>query len=279
MNVTQKYKLLYEEGYEFLLEMLPDSRTKEDLETFYFKPSKDQFTTIEDVFCRMIASAQNTGRREKVIRYWGKNSDAIHSVLDPIGIKGLAHTDPHELYLQLHDACIPRKPINKNDMWSKWSKSIVDCAKFLEGFDDAQAFFDFADFFARPNDVPEKARPYIAMALPFTIQSTVFGMGLALALDFLKEVGYDSYAKPDVHLRRVFEELGLAYGKSDFDCFRAIAEAASTNDITPYKLDKLIWLICSGTFYEINDKQEVKVTGKREEFIEHMRRVFEDGKK
>ena len=71
MNVTQKYKLLYEEGYEFLLEMLPDSRTKEDLETFYFKPSKDQFTTIEDVFCRMIASAQNTGRREKVIRYWG----------------------------------------------------------------------------------------------------------------------------------------------------------------------------------------------------------------
>lgn len=59
-------------------------------------------------------------------------------------------------------------------------------------FTSAEDFCAWVDLF----DYDDKTRP----ALPLLLQSEVYGFGLALACDFLKELGYLNFAKPDVHL-------------------------------------------------------------------------------
>lgn len=96
-------------------------------------------------------------------------------------------------------------------------------------------------------------------------QQGVHGLGPALARDFLKECGCLWLAKPDTHLIKVFEGLGLI----ELDIDRAKLTEARANKlckvvyrfaevtrdaleeprITPYRIDKMIWLLCTGNFY------------------------------
>ena len=45
------------------------------------------------------------------------------------------------------------------------------------------------------------------MSLPLLISSKISGIGFALACDFLKELGYVNYPKPDVHIVDIFTSL------------------------------------------------------------------------
>lgn len=93
----------------------------------------------------------------------------------------------------------------------------------------------------------DRARP----ALPLLLQNKVNGFGLALACDFLKELGYVKYAKPDVYLKKIFTSLELCSAKaSDYDVLEAIIRVAQHAGVTPYKVDKVFWLIGSGDFLQ-----------------------------
>ena len=74
-------------------------------------------------------------------------------------------------------------------------------------------------------------------------------MGFALVCDALKEMGFISFSKPDVHIKRIFTELGIC-GDDDEAVFNALDELAKDNNVSPYKADKIFWLICSGYFYK-----------------------------
>ena len=98
------------------------------------------------------------------------------------------------------------------------------------------------------------------------------GIGFALACDLLKELGYEDYPKPDVHLMDVFSELNLCR-KTQIYTYEAIVKMAEVckeelNDssITPYKVDKIFWLICSGRFY-LEKGGEIKVPLRKKAFI------------
>ena len=96
------------------------------------------------------------------------------------------------------------------------------------------------------------------------IEHKIKGIGFALACDFLKELGYSYYPKPDVHLREVFSGVELTKEKpKDIDVFEEIICMAKTCNITSYKLDKIIWLVCSGNFYH----EKNKIEGRKEELI------------
>jgi len=86
------------------------------------------------------------------------------------------------------------------------------------------------------------------MALPLLIQRKIRGVGFALACDLLKELGYTSYPKPDVHLIDVFKEAGLCQG-DPISVYEAIVQMADDCRETAYKVDKVFWLICSGYYY------------------------------
>ncbi len=93
------------------------------------------------------------------------------------------------------------------------------------------------------------------------------GIGFALAGDFLKELGYTEYPKPDVHLMDVFSSLEICPNKQ-YDVYKAIIRMADVVGKNAYYVDKVFWLICSGKYHY----DDIKVAGKKKEFIDLCRK-------
>jgi hypothetical protein len=89
------------------------------------------------------------------------------------------------------------------------------------------------------------------VALPMLLSQEIDGFGFALACDFLKELGFLNFAKPDVHVKAIVRDLGLsAPTANDYAVFKAVVRIASNCGETPYAVDKLFWLVGSGRFYD-----------------------------
>ena len=126
-------------------------------------------------------------------------------------------------------------------LWPRFCKTIVSGAAFLSQFNEASEFYSWVNFFDRD----DKARASLPMLLSYEID----GLGFPLACDFLKELGYIKFGKPDVHLKKIFVALNLAAKEDDYQVFKAIIRVAEHVGVTPYNVDKLFWLIGSGNFY------------------------------
>jgi hypothetical protein len=162
---------------------------------------------------------------------------------------------------------IPRTP---RSIWPRYCRSILSGARFLSRFSSAEEFYGWVDFF----DEDERARP----ALPLLVAQEIEGIGFALACNFLKELGYENFSKPDVHVKEIFWALGLSpWGTIDYEVFRAVARVARNAGVTPYHVDKLFWLIGSGNFYEDpHVGNRGRIGSKKREFIEVARAQLEE---
>lgn len=131
----------------------------------------------------------------------------------------------------------------------------------MSQFETADDFYNWVSFF----DNDSRARP----ALPMLLASEIEGFGFALASDFLKELGFVNFGKPDVHLRDIFVGLNLCPADaSDYEVSKAIVRLAENSNVSPYNADKIFWLIGSGFFYD--DKQignKGKVGSRKAAFI------------
>jgi thermostable 8-oxoguanine DNA glycosylase len=79
--------------------------------------------------------------------------------------------------------------------------------------------------------------------LPLLIQSKIEGIGYALACDFLKELGYTSYGKPDVHVKEIFVGLNLCPpNATPSQIQKVISKIAKAAGVPPYDVDKVFWL-------------------------------------
>jgi len=103
------------------------------------------------------------------------------------------------------------------------------------------------------------------------LEKEIFGLGFALSCDFIKELGYTEYPKPDVHIKDIFYEFGLSED-SDYSAYKAVIEMARIVNETPYKVDKVFWLISSGNYYF--DKKEIK--GSKNVFIERIKNILKN---
>lgn len=204
--------------------------------------------SIPGIYARMLESAQNAGMKSSVV---GKaiggfrNLGRVLYEFDPVKVLAVYGSDSQKL-LDVIEARL--KPVGKvrrtsRSIWPKYCRCILSAARFVAQFKTAGDFFRFADLF----DVDPRTRA----ALPMMLDLEIDGMGFALACDFLKELGYEGYAKPDVHLRFIFTRLGLCAAKTnDYQVFKAVVRVADNVNRSPYHVDKLFWLIGSGKFYD-----------------------------
>ena len=166
----------------------------------------------------------------------------------------------------------PKGNINQTSkgLWPIYCRTILSGARFLSQFGSAKDFYDWVDFF----DEDERARP----ALPMLVAQEIYGIGFALACDFLMQLGYENFSKPDVHVKAIFPALGLCpLGTSDYEVFKAVARVARNVGVTPYNVDKLFWLIGSGYFY--NDEQigkKGRIGSRKEAFIALVQPALEE---
>lgn len=133
--------------------------------------------------------------------------------------------------------------------------------KFLNKFKDFKEFENFINTFS--------GNTYKIVALPMLLGNEIYGYGFALACDFLKEVGFTDYGKPDVHIKDIFKHFGIIEKRSDYEAFKMIAEIGLAVKKEPVIVDKVFWLIGSGKFYVSN----IRKGRLKEEFYQYYKNI------
>lgn len=244
----QQNQLIYKTMYNYLLKILPPQINKNELAR-YFESEHQEIDSLETVYEQFLFSAQNYQSMPNVIKFIERR-DIIKKELCDYDFVKISKLTPKELYYNLRDKFKVTSQDSKHNSWYKWSNSAIDAAKFMAEFKNVDDFKQFVDQF--DYNLPTR------MALPLLIAQKISGFQFALACDCLKELGYTNYCKPDVHIVDVLTETGMS-SKNPIDAFETITRMSKDcmeidQNATPYKIDKIMWLICSGNFYLHNIK-------------------------
>ena len=148
------------------------------------------------------------------------------------------------------------KPIS---YWAIFCKGILSGAEFLFRFDSFESFNEFVNSFAF-NDIS-------IAALPILFDQEIYGMGFPLGCDWLKEMGYGDYGKPDTHTIDILYGTGVAQSRDNFEVLKTMVKMARINNEVPAVVDRLLWFIGSGKYVDEN----VKITRQKAGFIKDLR--------
>jgi hypothetical protein len=242
MDCAERDRTAYELGMAFLLSKKDKGITKEVLERYLSGENKSRPNSIPGIFRRMLGSAKNANMISGVIGDIEKLRSVLFS-FDPAKVIA-KYPDSESLFNKIELTIKPRGKMRsgKRSIWPRFCRTTLSSAFFLGQFASAADFYSWCDTFDKDN----RSR----LALPLLLDKEIDGYGFALSCDFLKEIGYQNYGKPDVHIRDIFEGLGLCRLKtSNYNLQKTIIRIADNVGVTPYRVDKVFWLIGSGYFY------------------------------
>lgn len=254
-TVGQKFTSGFLEKY-----LVPDKRAK--------KPS-----SLNGIFRSLLSSAQNLQMSPEVI---GRAISGERGNIEPLGkfLNNFSPKETAENYGMLSDQellnrILPTLVIQphptKRTLWLRYCKTIISASHFFSQYKCQDDFYGFIERYY--SDVKIKS------FLPLLLSYEIDGIGFALACDFLKELGYVKYGKPDTHIKDIFIELGLLKGvskvssKADYLSLKIMDELAEINGVTTYAVDKVLWLICTGDYY----LDGFKTSSQKKAFIVHMK--------
>lgn len=241
MNTNQ---LLYNTAYKMLLSMLPHGMSEADLEKYFFG-DRNNPSDLRDVYIALIRTAQNYQFMPNVIQFDNREAK-IGSILHDFDYDYVSRQNPDNLYNEFKATF----GISSEKSWKLWCNAVVDSAKYIQSF---KSIDEFDAYVTKSND---------PKTVPISISQKIRGIGFTLACNALKELGYLDYVKPDIHIIDICDALNIS-GRDPIEVFDAMTIIAADNNITPYKLDKVLWLVCSGFFY----KEQIRVKGRKEELI------------
>lgn len=259
----QVYELAKNYLYNLHIEGVNAFLIEKYLNPFTINPRPD---SKQGIYRRMLESGQNANMKARVIGGAINGVENLSIVLENFEPNSIIakYGDNWEIVLDdiikyLHPrGTIPRKP---RSIWPNYCRTILSSANFIRQFSSADDFYKWVDFFDRD----DRARA----SLPMLLSSEIEGFGFSLSCDFLKELGYINFPKPDVHLRDIFTALKLCPAKSnDYKLFKSIIRVASHSNVSPYNADKVFWLIGSGYFYDDpHIGRNGKIGSHKQEFI------------
>lgn len=230
-------------------------------------------TSKEGIYQRILESAQNANMKAGVIGRAIGGVEKLSLVLegfDPRAVIDKYAGDWEAILDDIVQRLEPRGEVRRTprSIWPHYCQTILSAAGFIEQFSSAADFFSWVDFF----DQDDRARA----SLPMLLSREIEGFGFALSCDFLKELGYINFPKPDVHLRDIFTSLNLCQSKTDdYQLFKSIIRLAGHANVSAYNADKVFWLIGSGYFY---DDEHIGNNGRigshKQDFIEYARPIL-----
>ncbi len=264
MNPEKYDKMIFQLAESFLTSL----KTKDGqpvtnaLVSKYIDPAKPP-SNLSGIYFRLLQSAQNANMKSGVIGGSINGIENLKVVLcgfHPKDVLKKYGEDDAKVFADIKRYVKPRGKVNPNGLWPQYCRTIISGAKFMAKFNSSTDFYKWVNFF----DKDDRARP----ALPLLVQNQIKGFRLALACDFLKELGYFKFAKPDVHLRNIFVSLSLcSKDANDFELLESIIRVAKNSGVDAYHADKVFWLIGSGNFYK--DKKKTGRNAKK--FIDYVR--------
>lgn len=217
-------------------------------------PAAQRPRDMPGVYLQMLRSLQSPQAMPKVIGGAIGGVERLGAVLfdfDPARVAAVYSTEGDScarMFAEIKEKLAPTGKLRDapNSTWPKYCKAAASGAAFLARFHDAQAFYRWVE----EHDAGVEER----IAGATEIERQVYGMGFALACDFLKGLGYHNFSKPDVHLKDIFPAVGLSASTKDRDLFRAISRIAHHVGATPYAVDMLFWLVGSGDFSPVGPR-------------------------
>lgn len=247
MNKDLLRKHFYENSLSFLREHLPPDLADEVLSDHLDLDDGSQTpVSLEDLYEGLLISAQNTQGKPNQI---GGSIRGIHNLaqitfgFNPHLVAEHYQTSS-QIFEELKRVLKPTGKVNETaiGVWPKYCRTMLDAAKFMSQFKDGH------DFYAWANTMYQDARSQDA--IPMLIAQHVAGIGYSLGCDFLKEKGFINFGKADVHIKEILASVKLCdKNASDIDCQRELRAIAQAVGVSAYKVDKVIWLVGSGTFY------------------------------
>lgn len=253
-------KEIYEFSYKYLKDEAKGYFTVQQIDDHISNPDAKNCNSISEVYECLLYILQDFNRYPKVIQY-NKRKESIKQILHNYDLDYISELNPDCLFQSFKEEF----KFTTKTMWLRYSKGIISGAKFIKEFknyDDLKSTFDAFD-------VNDMKREEFALLLSTKIDN----MGFASACNWLKELGYYKYVKPDIHLKAVCDVLCLSPTKNDIDYFEAIIKFAKAADVEPYTLDKVWWLICTGTFYRY-DVQLPNPQKRKDDFLAALKQKF-----
>jgi hypothetical protein len=234
-------------------------------------PEGQKPTTLAEVYELLLRSAQSAQSMPNVIGGSIGGIDRLGAVLfdfDPVVVAEKyprSEAGCKRLFDDITEQLAPRGKLNYNprSLWRRFCGTVTSGAAFLAQFPDAHAFYAWVE----PFDLDEDRRIEVATKIARQID----GIGFALACDFLKEVGFTNFSKPDVHIKEIVSQLELSWSKDDVEVFRAVGRVARSVRVTAYEVDQLFWLVGSGDLYFAGRR----LANSRAEFIAFARKALE----
>lgn len=238
----------YKFAYNFLVAKAEKNNITDQIINSYLKydiPEKN-VSSLNDIFEKMLFSAQSQNMYPKVIGESINGVSNLGKVINSFDIKYVVenYASGEKLLEDIERILKPKGQIrrNKNSLWPKYCKTIVSVAKFLYQFKDEKEFFSW--IYNYYND--EKS----VSVLPLILSLEIYGFGFALACDFLKDLGFVNYGKPDVHIKDILLGYGFINSTdSDYLVLKKMINISKINKITCFEFDRILWLIGSGNFY------------------------------
>ncbi len=253
-------KEVYEYSYSFLIDEASDALTKQQIDDFISNPDVTNCNSITQAYELLLIMLQDFYGYPNVIKYYDRK-EFIKKTLHNYDLNYIADLNPDELLQSFRDEF----KFTGHTMWLRYIKGIISGAKFMLSFRDYDDFKSTLDSF----NVNYLAREALALLL----STKITNMGFASACNWLKELGYYEYAKPDTHTKKICDALCLASKNDDIACFEAMSKVAKEAGVETYKVDKVWWLICSGDFYRYG----VKLTNpkkRKDKFITELKQNF-----
>ena len=253
-NREYKMRFIYKEAKRFLYEITPTELKSEEIKKYF--NIKKNYKNKNDILLRLLLSLQNRQMSKNVIAL---DSEKRRAIFDKIlfnydSDKILAIYNEEKLLKTFGDNFVIKNIESRNNLWKLYVKSIISSCKFINSFDNVKDFDNFVNRF-NYNEMS-------SAALPMLLEREIFGLGFPLACDFLKELGFSEYPKPDVHIKDIFVAFDLCED-NDYSAYKAVIEMANIVKDSAYNVDKIFWLIGSGNYYLHN----INIGRNKEQFI------------
>lgn len=227
-------------------------------------------TTLDNIYKRLLISCQNRNMMSSVIKF-DKREEKFADILEQFNPSKILkkYKSGEELYKVFEQT--KEFEINKehNELWKSFAQSVIDGARFISRFDSVEAFKkmigNIASYFPG------------TMMIPRLICGEIRGMGEALACDFIKEIGYVEYAKPDVHINYIIRAVCHNEKMTAKEILEKVQQIAEEAGVSAFAVDKILWLIASGKYYDVDGKEPtIKIKNQanqdlRDEFLEKIR--------
>jgi len=238
MDKNNKYKFVFESAQNFLKDIV----TSHNMDTSIIKAHmqhEQKFDDLLDANHRLIRSLSNRNMMDSVIGFDKKEREMRSILFEYDSNKILVkYKNAEELLEKFKNNFNLQNVLGKRSLWRKFSEGIISGSNFISSFKNKDDFDSFIRTFAR--------NKYTKAALPMLLSKEIRGFGFALACDFLKELGYRDYPKPDVMLIDIFYELGLSKSNEPYEIYKSIVEMSEVVGEDAYTVDKIFWLIGSG---------------------------------